>query len=403
MGEFDEISYSKASKNTTQLAELSKEVAPRLYLSDAGTKNDSKVIPFGSIYQAFNVQTRSPGYLYALATNYSTDTELNVYKSINGGVNWEVMGTIAYNAGAGERLEKIFVVPYNENVIILKNDGRGNRSVLTFDKTLFLLGTLSIGARTWHSNYHNIDSRNQYVIMAEYANTLTLSTCKLWYSQDGGETWTDRTVGVPENVCRHFHCVQADPYNAATYWMGSGDADTNCKIWKSTDYGYSWTLVGGGSQEFRTLGFVFTSDYIYWAMDNEAANVPTKIFKSSRTDVLAREVVGLADNNLPIYGITRTFYPPGFLIFPDHEPTSTYDSHLRVEFFNLASEELKTVAKLPIFSKTASEYYGFNAASRYQCRTTGIITAELASLGNLDQYLMAGGETKGMLVGKLSC
>lgn len=375
---------------------------PRLSFINAGIKDDVRVTPFDSIYQAFNVQTKSPGYLYALAKNYSTDTQLKVYKSIDGGISWTVMGTIAYNAAGGERLEAIFVIPYNENILILKSSGETQRWVLTFDKTLTLLGTLDIGNRKWHSNMHNIDSRNQHVVMGEYSNATVPGNAKLWYSGDSGVTWMDRTVAIAGTTIRHIHCVQADPYVGATLWLATGDTDALCQIWKTPDYGYSWTKMAEGSQEFRTLGFVFTPNYIYWAMDNESAIIETKIFKAPKTDLSARQVVGRADNNMPIYGITRTFYPPGFLMFPNHEPTSTYDYVLRIQFFDFATERLSTAAEIPKFSRLATEYYGFNASSRYQCRTTGVIAVEAADINNLDEYTMTGGENTGKILCRLS-
>lgn len=378
------------------------ENSPRLSFINTGIKDDTAITPFDSIYQAFNVQTKSPGYLYALAKNYSTDTQLKVYKSIDGGISWDVMGTIAYNAAGGERLEAIFVIPYNENILILKSSSDTQRYVLTFDKNLTLLGTLDIGNRKWHSNMHNLDSRNQHVVMGEYTNAAVPGNAKLWYSGDSGVTWTDRTVAIAGSTIRHIHCVQADPYVGATLWLATGDQDALCQIWKTPDYGYSWTKMGEGTQEFRTLGFVFTPNYIYWAMDNESAIIETKIFKAPKTDLSSRQVVGRADNNMPIYGITRTFYPPGFLMFPNHEPTSTYDYALRIQFFDFATERLSTAAEIPRFSRLATAYYGFNASCRYQCRTTGVIAVEAADINNLDEYTMTGGENTGKIICRLS-
>lgn len=209
----------------------------------------------------------------------------------------------------------------------------------------------------------------------------------------------NRTAGVPTSSCRHFHCVQADPYNGATYWMSSGDMDANCKIWKSTDYGYTWTLMGNGSQEFRTLGFVFTEDYMYWVMDNEDAAVECKIFRSSRTDLSARVAVATVADNMPTYGVTRIFWPPGILVFPNHEPTSIYANELKIQFYDIGSNTLKTIAKLPKFDKLASDYYGFNASSRYACRLRGVFTVEYNM--TIDEYT-GGASVTGYLVGKLA-
>lgn len=67
-------------------------------------------------------------------------------------------------------------------------------------------------------------------------------------------------------AARHIHLVKVDPYTGDVYF-GTGDYDTHAMIRRSTDNGKTFHLVGLGVQEYRTLGFWFTENYIYWNMD----------------------------------------------------------------------------------------------------------------------------------------
>ena len=70
----------------------------------------------------------------------------------------------------------------------------------------------------------------------------------------------------PAGQIRHIHFIQWDSFGACL-WMGTGDADHECLILRSHDYGATWRQVGGGSQLWRTVGLAFTHDAVYWGTD----------------------------------------------------------------------------------------------------------------------------------------
>ena len=83
---------------------------------------------------------------------------------------------------------------------------------------------------------------------------------------------------------RHIHVVETDPYTGDV-WVGTGDADEHSRLYYSPDNGESFTLVGVGSQKYRTLSMWFTEDYVYWNMDSERAEqhvyrLPRSVYRS---------------------------------------------------------------------------------------------------------------------------
>ena len=73
---------------------------------------------------------------------------------------------------------------------------------------------------------------------------------------------------------RHLHNLQKDPFSK-NIWLSTGDEDSESNIFyhsnkllpdKKTGI-VNLNLVGSGSQEWRTCGFVFTKKFIYWGMD----------------------------------------------------------------------------------------------------------------------------------------
>ena len=101
--------------------------------------------------------------------------------------------------------------------------------------------------------------------LAEYFlnNDKRDTVADLLKSTDGGRSW--RAICSLRNI-RHIHCVQYDPFGNRI-WMGTGDRDEESSISFSEDGGESWTEIGSGNQMFRTVGLLFTEDYIYWGSD----------------------------------------------------------------------------------------------------------------------------------------
>ena len=105
----------------------------------------------------------------------------------------------------------------------------------------------------------------------------------------GGE-WSESTLYLStkdKGKVRHLHNLQKDSFSN-NIWLSTGDEDSesnifyhNNKLLPDKETGVvTLYKVGAGSQEWRTCGFVFTKDYIYWGMDAQV--VKQQIFRIKR-------------------------------------------------------------------------------------------------------------------------
>lgn len=104
-----------------------------------------------------------------------------------------------------------------------------------------------------------LNADTSYVYFAEYGDPA--GGPRLRRSSDG-TTWS--TVFGPVAALRHFHCVKPDPYHLGHVWLTAGDGITNGVLYKSTDYGSSFTSIitsnkWQGVQISHTPNFVFVA------------------------------------------------------------------------------------------------------------------------------------------------
>lgn len=67
---------------------------------------------------------------------------------------------------------------------------------------------------------------------------------------------------------RHVHAVHADPYRPGRLWATTGDFEGECFLAFSDDGFRSVSLVGDGSQTFRSVSLIFEPDRIGWLTDS---------------------------------------------------------------------------------------------------------------------------------------
>ena len=139
--------------------------------------------------------------------------------------------------------------------------------------------------RQWHLIYEGKRAiKNSMVwieeekalLFSEYTPGLNLCRHHLYkYYVASGKTKKVFTFYSPKEYqnegktpyCRHIHVLMKDSYTGDIY-MGVGDADDESAIYRSTDNGNSFTLVGSGNQKWRTLSFIFTKENIFWNTDS---------------------------------------------------------------------------------------------------------------------------------------
>ncbi|MBT8339283.1 MAG: hypothetical protein HKP58_06110 [Desulfatitalea sp.] len=104
------------------------------------------------------------------------------------------------------------------------------------------------------------------VLISEYAQNLQrILPVSLYRSVDGGLSF-ERIFEFASGDVRHIHFVQWDPYEACL-WMGTGDSDSESRLYRSGDNGENWELIGGGSQLWRAVGVAFRPEALYWGTD----------------------------------------------------------------------------------------------------------------------------------------
>ena len=102
-----------------------------------------------------------------------------------------------------------------------------------------------------------------HLYYGEYRGNRERDPVHIWESSDAGQTWVP--VYQFENV-RHVHGVFYDPYTTAL-WVTTGDNDSECGIWCTTDGFRTLDQRLGGSQQVRAVHLVFTEAYVYFGSD----------------------------------------------------------------------------------------------------------------------------------------
>ena len=110
---------------------------------------------------------------------------------------------------------------------------------------------------------------NGTIFFAEYIlNTHRDKNVNIYRSVDDGGSF-HIVKSFEAGDIRHLHFVKWDQYEECL-WLGTGDYGKNnneCRLYKSTDNGETWSLVGYGSQDWRAIGVCFTKDYLLWGTD----------------------------------------------------------------------------------------------------------------------------------------
>ena len=155
-----------------------------------------------------------------------------------------------------------------------------------------------------------------YIMWVEYPTSAETDNQRIIRVNEAGEFET--VLSVDSTTIRHFHHLAADPHSPGTLYASTGDISAHVRMYKSADYGDTWTEVAGGSQFFRTLNQVFDEDYVYWATDGtiEELDGHSAFVRAPKSDISAVEVLFTIPNpNLVSYGVQYCYEPHGILIY----------------------------------------------------------------------------------------
>lgn len=153
------------------------------------------------------------------------------------------------------------------------------------------------------------------VLFAEYLlNPARDHAIRLWRSKDNGMTWHVAKEFEAGDI-RHLHFVKWDKYEQCL-WMGTGDYGENgCenRLYRSTDEGSTWELIGQYSQDWRAIGVCFTQEALLWGTD--AGSCPDTVH-FVRMDRKTHKIDILQDFEGPCHGCAsysdgRAFFSTG--------------------------------------------------------------------------------------------
>ena len=412
---------AKALSDMSTYATRIRAGAPRLTMSHVvhhtggnfrwSTQTDESYVTFQSFYHLYNTPYKTTGPVYALSRPTVGGTLQHVWKSIDGGETWAKMFELTISQSTGVWFEHIFVESYYETVYLQKTTTGYSTPYAGFVESYtpagVLIGSKAIGDSRWISGNHAIDycpNTKHVVIFGEYASD-TKAVVNLWRTENRGATWTSVLAPTGNNggiagEVRHFHAVAADPYTKH-WWAASGDADAQCKIYRSTDDGVTWTVLYSGTQRERTTSFVFTTDYVYYGTDYPAlTDDHSKLVRITKSDLSRTDVATIKDG-FPVWALTKTYAPEGILVWPSCEfASNTPQDYVTVQWFDFATEELLDVARFTIADYTTGTE-GIHDASRHQDVMTGSIlftpTSKVQRRGGFDTTIVSA-FSKGRLV-----
>jgi photosystem II stability/assembly factor-like uncharacterized protein len=192
-----------------------------------------------------------------------------VYKSTDGGVSWNNIGL-----SATEFISRIVVDPLNPQNIFLgamgklfgKNSERGlyrsTNGGTTWENKLFIsdsTGCIDVAINPSNPNivYAAMWERIRRPDRRSYGG----QTCGIHRSTDGGETWTELINGIPHNspTVGRIGISISDSSPNIIYAIYADNIGYFAGVYKSTNYGDSWTRTSDGalSSLFSSFGWWF--------------------------------------------------------------------------------------------------------------------------------------------------
>lgn len=270
---------------------------------------------------------------------------------------------------------RLAISPKDGRVIATERDTR--KGIYVWDgKTTTLVNGFETEPKSWLYNsgvdFINDENGVEHCIFAEYSSTVpTGEKLYVWrgtYPYTSKSDWEivlEQNAGwTGDNSIVHFHQIKRDPWTNILYCT-SGDSEQTsaiCKWWYSTDYGITWTLltdgVASGWEEHvaRCINFIFTEDYIYFAVDHGTNHCLNRIRRGSNgiIDISTREKICDLPNGHATNSICYVDAPKGIFMYErvDIGYTEQYGDNVQNHFYDLNSGELKVVTNVGLTEDT---------------------------------------------------
>lgn len=221
----------------------------------------------------------------------------------------------------------------------------------------------------------------EHCIFAEYdGSTLNKNGFYVWkgtYPYTSESDW--KTVfhkdiswePVVPNTIVHFHQIRRDPWTNILY-LTSGDKEGQLNWWYSIDYGDTWTLLISDTSDnysweahiLRCINFVFTKDYIYWAVDHGTNSCLNRIKRNSSgiIDLSTREKLCDLPFAIATNSICYVESPNGIFLYTRVDTGLEYESHygtkVPVLFWSFKTEKLYNLMELGLTNNSWGGHRG---------------------------------------------
>ncbi|MDD4278493.1 MAG: hypothetical protein PHX74_02035 [Candidatus Sumerlaeales bacterium] len=208
------------------------------------------------------------------------------------GGNVTVLYNFSANGYPGYNVLDAIMLPSNTMIVALTNYDQSITFMRSTDYT-----TWAEVHTDWngHKLYHGWDVAPDGTLYAgEYPTHANILTVRLWKVTNDGQTWAvahtwngRQGTYEDEKTIFHIHTVCRDPYTGL-WWIGCGDNNAEPAIYKYD--GTTLTLIGEGTQLWRSCSFAFSPDYVYWGTDGavvyegETTCVMVRLDKATETE-----------------------------------------------------------------------------------------------------------------------
>ena len=259
------------------------------------------------------------------------------------------------------------ISPKDGRIIAAQRDARNGIWVFDGENTTHL-NSFTTNPMAWLYN-SGVDfivdgSGNEHCIFAEYHGSPSSGTTfYVWrgtYPYTSASDWEIVMTQTYSNIM-HFHMVRRDPWSNVLY-LTSGDSNAQCSWWYSDNYGETWeTLTTGATSGYpdqvcRTINFVFTKDWIYWATDHGTNHMLCKVSRDENGLIDVSSRVKLCDlpDGYATNSICYVESPNGIFMYDrvDTGYTSQYGDPVTMKFWDIEAEELVDIVTLGLTSNT---------------------------------------------------
>ena len=196
-------------------------------------------------------------------------------------------------------------------LVVTSTDGSTAPALYQSDPTtLSWTKVLDLGTHT-DIIWTGIDADSSYIYVTEYSSAAQGESANggpdngthVYRSAIGsGTVWTTQLTipNLSSGGIRHAHAIACDPYRPGHVYLTVGDAGSDRKVMRSTDYGATWTTIVGSTQaSFQAVQISFSPNWVWFAGDGLSLGGLT-VWVMDRDELIPRWATQDYHRNIPV-------------------------------------------------------------------------------------------------------